>query len=119
MRRVEAIPSSASENVEVGGGWWVVGGSVVRWVEVVSWLGGPVGRTRTAGLPGVVEKVQALVRSGSKAWGVSAKVWCQHGSNEILWTVSGVGREVDDGEVVERLRRNIVAVVDAGEVVDW
>ena len=56
----------------------------MRKVEVVSRLGGPVGRARTAGLPVVVERVQTLLRSGSKAWVVSAKVWCQHGSNEIL-----------------------------------
>ena len=56
------------------GGWRVVGGRVVRKVEVVSRLGSPVGRARTAGLTGIKEKVQALVRSGSLGWGVSAKV---------------------------------------------
>ena len=75
VKRAEAVPSPASEDVDVGGGWRVVGGSVVKKVEVVSRLGGPVGRTRTAGLPGVVEKVQALFRSWSFRWGVSAKVW--------------------------------------------
>ena len=75
VKRVEAIPSPASEDVDVGGGCRVVGGSVVRKVEVVSWLAGPIGRARTAGLPGVMERVQTLLRSGSKAWGVSAKVW--------------------------------------------
>ena len=84
VKWVEAVPSPATEDIDVGGGWRVVGGSVVRRVEVVSCLGGPVGRARTAGLPGVVEKVQALIRSGSRVWGVSAKVWSQYGSNEIL-----------------------------------
>ena len=57
VKGVEAIPSPASEDMDVGGGWRVVGGSVVRKVEIVSRLGGPVGHARTAGLPEVVEKV--------------------------------------------------------------
>ena len=119
IKRAEAVPSPAGEDVDVGGGWRVVGGSVVRKVEVVSRLGGPVGRARTAGLPKVVEEVQALLRSGSLGWGVSAKVWSQHGSDEILWTVSGVGKSVEDAEVVNRLKVNVVAAVGAAEVVDW
>ena len=119
VKRAEAVPSPASEDVDVGGGWRVVGGSVVRKVEVVSRLGGPVGRARTAGLSEVVEKVRALLRSGSSGWGVSAKVWSQHGSDEILWSVSGVGKAVKDSEVLDRLRVNVVVVVGAAEVVDW
>ena len=97
----------------------MVGGTVVKRVEVVSRLGGPVGRARTAGLPGVMEKVQALFRSGSLRWGVSAKVWGKHGCDEILWTVSGVGEAVDGSVVLDRLRVNMAAAVDTGEVVDW
>ena len=119
VKRVEAIPSPASEDVDVGGGWRVVGGNVVRKVEIVSRLGGPVGHARTEGLSGVVEKVQALLRSGSSGWGVSAKVWSQHGSGEILWTVSGVGRAVKDSEVMDRLRVNVIVAVGPAEVVDW
>ena len=119
VKRVEAIPSPASEDVDVGGGWRVVGGNVVRKVEVVARLGGPVSRARTSGLPAVVEKVQALLRSGSSGWGVSAKVWSQHGSDEILWTVSGVGKAVKDSEVLDRLRVNVVVAVGPTEVVDW
>ena len=43
----------------------MVGGSVVRKVEVVSRLVSPVGRVRTTGLPRVVDKVQSLVRARS------------------------------------------------------
>ena len=57
VKRVGAIPSPASEDMDVGGGWRVVGGNVVRRVEIVSRLGGPVGRARTAGLPKLVEEV--------------------------------------------------------------
>ena len=47
------------------------------------------------------------------------RVWSQHGSDEILWTVSGVGRVVKDAEVLGRLRVNVVAAVGEEEVVDW
>ena len=50
----------------------------------MSRLGGPIGRARTAGLSGVVEKVQALIQSGSQLCGVSAKVWVAHVSDKIL-----------------------------------
>ena len=95
----------------------MVGGSVVRRVEIVSRLGGPVGLARTAGLPKLVE-MQALLRSRSSEWGVTARVWRQHGSDEILWTISGVGKSVKDSEVLDRLRVNVVAAVGAAEVVD-
>ena len=119
VKWMEAVPSPASEDVDVGGGWRVVGGSIVRVVEVLSQLGGPVGLARTAGLPGVVEKVQGLLQSESKAWGVSAKVWNQHGSDENLWSVSGVSKEAEDAGVVDRLRVHVVAGVGTADVVDW
>ena len=103
IEQAKAVPSPAREDVDVGEGWRVVGGRVVRRVEVVSRLGGPLGRVRTAGLLGVVEKVQALIRSRFEVWGVSANVWSAYGSYEILWTVSGVGAEIADAEVVDRL----------------
>ena len=84
VKRVEAIRSPDSEVVDMGGGWRVVGGSMVRRVEVVSRLGSPVGRARTAGLHVAVEKVQSLLRSGSLGWGISARVWNKHMSDEIL-----------------------------------
>ena len=65
----------------------------------------------------MVEKVQALVRSGFQAWGVSAKVWGTHGSDKILWTVSGVGEGVADDKMVERLGVSVEVVVGTGEVV--
>ena len=119
VERAVGVPSPTSEDVDVGGGWRVVGGSVVRRVEVVSRFGGPVGRTRTAGLPKLVEEVQALLRSESMGWGVSAKVWSKHGCDEVLWTVSGVGKSVGDSGVLDRLKMNVVAAVGTAEVVDW
>ena len=46
-------------------------------------------------------------------------MWNQHGSDEILWTVSGVGKTVEDSKVLDRLMVNVVVVVGAAEVVDW
>ena len=117
VERAEAVPSLAREEVDVGEGWRVVGGKVVRRVEVVSWLSGPIGCARSAGLSEVVEKVQALIRSGFQTWGISAKVWGAHGSDEILWTVSGVGEGVRDAEVVDRWRVIVEASVGTEEVV--
>ena len=119
VERVEAVPSSASEDVDVGGGWRVVGGRVVRKVEVVSRLDGPIGRARTAGLLSVVEKVHALVRCGSVACSVSTKVWSQHRSDEILWAVTGMDKMVGNVEVLERLRVGVEATVGTEEVVCW
>ena len=116
---MDAVPSPASDDIDVRGGWRVVGGSVVRKVEVESRLGGPIGHVWTAGLQEVVGKVQALVRSGSRSWGISAKVWSQHGSNVILWTSSGVGKVVEDKEVVNRLRVSVESVVGTEEVACW
>ena len=67
----------------------------------------------------MVGKVPALIRSGSWGWGVSAKVWSQHGADEILWSVSGVGKAVAHSEVLDRLRVNVVVAVGATEVIDW
>ena len=78
-----------------------------------------MGRARTARLSEVVEKVQALVQSGSKACGISAKVWSQHVIDEILCMVSGVGARVADGEVASRLKVCVEAAVGTGKVVDW
>ena len=46
-------------------------------------------------------------------------MWSQHGSNEVLWTVSGVEKSEVDSDVLDRLRVNVVAVVDTAEVVEW
>ena len=65
---------------------------------MVTRLNGPVGRARTPELNGVVEKVQPLVKQRAHtSWAVLAVVWTEHGTDEILWTVIGVGKDtVDD-----------------------
>ena len=78
-----------------------------------------MGCARTAGLSRVVEKVQALVQIGPEAWGISANVWGQHASDEILWMVSGVGAGTEDAAVVNRVKVCVEATVSTAEVVGW
>ena len=69
------VSNPASPDVVVAGPCRAAGRVVTRKVEVVTRLNGPVGRTRTAELNGVVEKVQPLVRQrGHTAWAVLAVV---------------------------------------------
>ena len=42
-----------------------------------------------------------------------------HGSDEILWTITGVGKEATDARVVDCLRVCVEAAVGNGEVMDW
>ena len=86
-------------------------------MEVVSRLNSPVGHARAAGLLEVVKEVQELIWSGFQAWGVAARVCSAHGSDEILWTVLGVGVGVGDDEVFDRLRVSVEATVGTREVV--
>ena len=78
-------------------------------------LNGPVGRARTAELKGVVEKVQPLVKQrGHATWAVSAVVWTEHGADEILWRVTGVGKDTIDEVVKSALVDDVSAVVGGG-----
>lgn len=61
--------------------------------------------------------MQALGQSSFQAWGISAKVWSAHGSDEILWSVSAVEESVTDTEVVSQLRVSVEATVGTEEVV--
>ena len=60
LKKLEGAVPAALE-VVTEGAWQAVGGVVMRRVEVVVRLNGPVGQERTVGLKGVVEKVQFLV----------------------------------------------------------
>ena len=113
----EATP--AAPKVVSAGAWQAVGGVVTRKVEVVVRLNGPVGRERTAGLKGVVEKLQLLVRESERmSWGVAAVVWTKHAADEVLWRVTGVGRDTSDEDVRKELADDVAAVVVAGLVRD-
>lgn len=70
-------------------------------------------------LKGVVDKVQALVKQSShSSWAVVAVVWTEHGGDEILWKVSGVGRDTLDGAVRATLVDDVSAMVRGGLLKD-
>ena len=118
LKRFEECAPAAPE-VVAAGAWQAVGGVVPRKVEVVIRLSGPVGRERTMGLKDVVGKVQMLVKeSGRPSWGVAALVWTEHAADEVLWRVTGVGRDTSDEEVRKEMLNDVVAVVGAGLVRD-
>ena len=82
-------------------------------------LNGPVGRARTAELKGVVEVGQPLGRQRSlTSWAVSAVVWTEHGVDEILWSVTGVGKHTSDEAVKTALVDDVSAVVGGGLLKD-
>ena len=118
LKKLEGAVPAAPE-VVTEGAWQGVGGVVTRRVEVVVRLHGPVGRDRTAGLKGVVEKVQFLVKeSGRVSWNVGALVWTEHAADEILWRITGVGRDTSDEVVRKEVADDVTAVVRAGLVRD-
>ena len=111
--------SPAAPEVVSEGAWQTVGGVVTRKVEVVVRLNGPVGRERTAGLKSVVENVQMLVKESRRvSWNVATVVWTEHAANEVLWRVTGVGRDTSDEDVRKDLVDDVTAVVGAGLVRD-
>ena len=92
-----------------------MGGVVTGKVEVVVRLNEPVGRERTAGLKGMVEKVQLLVRESERvSWGVAAVVWTEHAADEVLRRVTGVERDTSNEDVRKELADDVAAVVGAG-----
>ena len=114
VKRAEAL-APVSPEVVTAGPWSAVGGVVTRKVEVVTRLNGPVGQARTAELKGVVEKVQPLVRQrGHTSWAVSAVVWMEHVADEILWRVTGVGKDTVGVVVRSALVDDVSAVVGGG-----
>ena len=111
VKRAEALAPVSTE-VVTAGLWSAVVGVVTRKVEVVTRLSGPVGQARTAELKGVVENVQPLVRQrGHTSWAVSTVVWMEHEADEILWRVTGVGKNTIDEVVRSALVDDVSAVV--------
>ena len=113
-KREEASATVPRELVATGPCRAVIG-VVTRKVEVVSRLNGPLGRVRTSELKGVVEKLQPLVRQrGHTSWAVSAVVYVEHRTNEILLRVTGVGKDAPDEAIRTALVDDISAVVGGG-----
>ena len=65
----------------------------------------------------MVEKVQFLVKeSGRVSWSLGALVLTEHAADEVLWRVTGVGRDTSDEMVRKELESDVTAVVGAGLV---
>ena len=78
-----------------------------------------MGLPRTQELKGVVEKVQPPVgQRGHTSCAVSAVVWTEHGTDEILWRVTGVGKGTLDGAIRTTLVDDVSAVVRGGLLKD-
>ena len=118
VEEFEKATPVAPEVVAVGA-WRAVGGVVTRKAEVVVRLNGPVGRERTARFKGAVEKVQMLVKDSRRvSWSVAAVVWTEHAADEVLWRVTGVGKDTSDEDVRKELLANVAAVVGANLIRD-
>ena len=114
VKKLESAATAYPEVVTTGV-WQVAGGVVTRKVEVVTRLNGPVGRTRTAELRGVVERVQALVKQkGHQSWVVAAVMWTAHAADEVLWRVTGVEKGTADSVVEDDLVGDVSAVIGTG-----
>ena len=82
---------------------------------MVTRLNGTVGQARTVELKAAIEKVQPLVRQrGRTSWAVLAVVWTEHGTDEILWRVTGVGKGTSDKTFRTSLVDDVSAVVGGG-----
>ena len=46
-------------------------------------------------------------------------MWSQHGSDEVLWAVSGVGKGTSDAEVLSDLSVCVESIVGTAEVLCW
>ena len=81
------------------GGWQVVGGKKRKTVQVISQLCRPLDGEGRKSLQGAVLKVQGLIGGANLGWGLVASPYTVHGGDEALWTVRGVGEEVNGTEV--------------------
>ena len=110
-REVAASPAP----VEVGG-WQVVRGKKRKTVQVVSQLCHPVDGEGRKSLQGAVSKMQSLVGAANLGWGLVASPYTVHGGDEVLWTVRGVGDEVNGTEVAGTILKNLEAVWGVGSL---
>ena len=110
----EVVASSAP--VEIGG-WQVVGGRKRKTVQVVSQLSRPLDGERRNPLQSAVSKVQGLIGAANLGWGLVASPYTVHGGDEVLWTVRGVGEEVNGTEVAGTILKNLEAVWGVGSLV--
>ena len=102
--------------VEIGG-WQVVGGKKRKTVQVVSQLCRPLDGEGRKSLQSAVSKVQGLIGAANLGWGLVASTYTVHGGDEVLWTVRGVGEEVNGTEVARTVMKNLEVVWGVGSLV--
>ena len=61
--------------------------------------------------------MQGLVGAANLGWGLLASPYTVHGGDEVLWTVRGVGEEVNGMEVAGTILKNLEAVWGVGSLV--
>ena len=113
---LEQEVAACAAPVEIGG-WQVVGGKKRKTVQVVSQLCRPLDGEGRKSLRGAVSKVQGLIGAANLGWGLVASPFIVHGGDEVLWTVRGVGEEVNDTEVARTVMKNLEAVWGVGSLV--
>ena len=113
---LEREVAASSAPVEIGG-WQVVGGRKRKTVQVVSQLIRPLDGERRKSLYGAVSKVQGLIGAANLGWGLVASLYTVHGGDEVLWTVRGVGEEVNGTEVAGTILKNLESVWGVGSLV--
>ena len=92
--------------VEIGG-WQVVGRKKRKTVQVVSQLCCPLDGEGRKSLQGAVSKGRGLIGAANLGWGLVASPYTVHGGDEVLWTVRGVGEEVNGMEVARTVMKNL------------
>ena len=113
---LEREVAACAAPVEIGG-WQVVGGKKRKTVQVVSQLCRPLDGEGRKSLQGAVSKVQGLIGAANLGWGLVASPNTVHGGDEVLWTVRGVGEEVNGTEVAKTVMKNLEAVWGVGSLV--
>ena len=113
---LEREVAASAAPVEIGG-WQVVGGRKRKTVQVVNQLSRPLDGEGRKSLQGAVSKVQGLIGAANVGWGLVASPYTVHGGDEVLWTVRGVGEEVNDTEVAGTMLKNLEAVWGVGSLV--
>ena len=113
---LEREVAASAAPVEIGG-WQVVGGRKRKTVQVVSQLCRPRDGEGRKSLQGAVSKVQGLIGAANLGWGLVPSPYTVHGGDEVLWTVRGVGEEVNGTEVAGTILKNLEAVWGVGSLV--
>ena len=114
---LEREVAACAAPVEIGG-WQVAGGKKRKTVQIVSQLCRPLDGEGRKSLQGAVSKMQGLIGAANLGWGLVASPYMVHGGDEVLWTVRGVGEEVNGTEVARTVMKNLEAVWGVGSLVE-